>query len=85
MANVTLSIDDDVLRRARIRALEEDTSVNSLVREYLRSYAGASEAERAVEEVLELARRSRASSGSEGRAWRREDLYEERLGRHGTR
>lgn len=85
MANLTLTIDEDVLRRARIRALEEDTSVNALVRTYLQSYAGTSEAERAVEEVLELARRSNASSGPEGRTWTREDLYEERLGRYGTR
>lgn len=85
MANVTLSIDEDLLRRARIRALEESTSVNALVRRYLQSYAGVSEAEQAVEEVLELARRSGASSGPEGRAWTREGLYEERLGRRGTR
>ncbi len=85
MANVTLTINDDVLRRARIRAIEEDTSVNALIREYIESYAGTSEAERAVEEVLGLARQSRASSGPEGRTWTREDLYEERLGRYGKR
>lgn len=85
MVNVTLSIDEDLLRRARIRALEEDTSVNALVRRYLQSYAGTSEAEQAVAEVLELAQGSRASSGPEGRSWTREDLYEERLGRYRTR
>ena len=85
MANVTLTIDDDVLRRARIRAIEEDTSVNRLIREYLQSYAGTSEAGEAVEEVLGLTETSRASSGPEGRTWTREDLYEERLGRYGKR
>jgi predicted HicB family RNase H-like nuclease len=42
MGNLTLTIDDDLLRRARIRALEQGTSVNSLVREYLRHVAGES-------------------------------------------
>ena len=35
MANLTLSIDDETLRRARIRAIELDTSVNAIVRTYL--------------------------------------------------
>ncbi|MDQ3973590.1 MAG: hypothetical protein M3276_04530 [Actinomycetota bacterium] len=50
MANLTLTIDDDVLRRPRIRALERDTSVNAVVREFLASYAGASEVEQALDE-----------------------------------
>jgi len=40
MSNLTLTIDDDVLRRARIRALEQGTSVNALVREYLTDFVG---------------------------------------------
>jgi len=41
MANLTLTIDEDALRRARIRALEHGTSVNAVVREFLESYAGS--------------------------------------------
>ncbi len=108
MANLTLTIDDDVLRRPRIRALERDTSVNAVVREFLASYAGASEPSRPSTSTgppvairmlhrrlrdrlelaagfLELAQRSRASSGLRRRTWRREGLYEERLGRSATR
>jgi plasmid stability protein len=33
--NITVSIPDEVYRAARIRAAEMDTSVTSLVREYL--------------------------------------------------
>ena len=40
MANLTLKIDEDLLRRARIRALERATSVNAVVREFLEGYAG---------------------------------------------
>jgi plasmid stability protein len=33
--NITVSLPDDVYRRARIRAAECDTSVSALVREFL--------------------------------------------------
>lgn len=35
MANLTLKIDEEMLRRARIRALEHGTSVNAVVREFI--------------------------------------------------
>ncbi len=36
MRNITVSVDDETYRQARIRAAEMDTSVSALVREYLR-------------------------------------------------
>jgi hypothetical protein len=35
MKNITVSVDDDTYRRARIKAAERDTSVSALVRQYL--------------------------------------------------
>jgi len=35
MKNITVAVDDDVYRQARIAAAERDTSVSALVREYL--------------------------------------------------
>ena len=35
--NLTLSIDDALLKKARLAALERDTTVNALVRSYLQS------------------------------------------------
>ncbi len=35
MKNITVSLPDDVYRRARIQAAERDTSVSALVREFL--------------------------------------------------
>ncbi len=35
MRNVTVSLPDDVYRRARIKAAERDTSLSALVRDYL--------------------------------------------------
>jgi hypothetical protein len=80
VANLTLTIDEETLRRARIRALNEGTSVNALVRDYLDRYADAHErVEHARRRVLELARESRAGSHGAARTWNREDLYEERV------
>lgn len=79
MANLTLSIDDDLLRRARVKALEEGTSVNALVREQIEAYVANSGPVAALDAILEQARRSTASSGPEGRTWKREDAYADRL------
>ncbi len=76
MANLTIAIDDALLRRARIRALEHGTSVNALLRDYLTSYADSG-AEAAVRsELARLARASTARSSLDGRSWSRDDLYD---------
>jgi hypothetical protein len=85
MANLTITVDEGTLKLARMRALEEDTSVNAVLREYLEEYAGRRRERReAARRILESARNSRASS--EGQVLpKREELYEERLGRYGWR
>jgi len=39
MKNITLSVDDEVYRNARIKAAEADTSVSALVRSFLVKFA----------------------------------------------
>ncbi len=39
MKNITVSIEDDLYRRARVRAAEEGTSVSRVVRETLTKFA----------------------------------------------
>lgn len=75
MANLTLTLDDDVLRRARIRALEQGTSVNAIVREQLTRFAEA-DADAALDSFLASAAESDASSGPAGRSWSRDELHE---------
>lgn len=38
MTNLTLSLDDELVKRARIRAIEEGTSLSAKVREFLAVY-----------------------------------------------
>lgn len=76
MANLTLTIEDHVLKRARVRALEMDTSVNALIRSYLYNLIGLDAAAEALEDVAGLAANSKFGSGGKGRHWHREDLYD---------
>jgi hypothetical protein len=78
---LTLHLDDDVIRRARVVAAKRGTSVSRLVtRELTRLVADDEryeEARRAATELMEKAR----SRG--GRSWTRDDLYGERVDRFG--
>jgi hypothetical protein len=86
MTNLTITVDEQTLKRARMRALEEGTSVNAVLREYLESYAGVQQEQlEAVRRIIESSRESTSSSGPGGRTWTRDDIYEERLGRYGRK
>lgn len=72
--NLTITVEDEVLKRARIRALEENTSVNAILREYLESYAGVKARRRdALEHLLRLSRRGDGGRG--GARWTRDELH----------
>lgn len=76
MANLTLTIDERLLKRARVRALKQDTSVNALVRRYLEEYAGGGPHQQGLAGFLALTEAIHAGSGPGGRAWTRDELYE---------
>jgi hypothetical protein len=76
MTNLTLTVDDDILRMARIKALELGTSVNALVREYLNQLAGRSTAAEGVAEFFAATKGAGAGSATQGRSWTRDELYE---------
>jgi Family of unknown function (DUF6364) len=72
--NVTLSIDDEVVLRARRRADVLGTSVDQLVREYLEQLAGKSDPN---DDAVEFERLSKLAQG-DSRGWKfnREELHE---------
>jgi Family of unknown function (DUF6364) len=76
MTNLTLAIDEQILRRARMRAMQRGTSVNALVRDYIARLAGESEAADGVAEFLNLVSGAGASSGQDGRTWTRDDIHD---------
>lgn len=82
MTNLTITVDEGTLKRARMRALEEDTSVNAVLREYLEEYAGVRRERReAARRILELSKNSRASSEGKGLP-KREELYDREIMRN---
>jgi plasmid stability protein len=61
MKNITVTVDDETYRRARVRAAQQDTSVSALVKRFLKELAaGESDAERLKRE--ERAWRERIST-----------------------
>jgi hypothetical protein len=77
IANLTVTVEDKILRRGKVRALEQDTSVNSLLPDCLEAYAAAGSTwERATEAILLLSAESRSGRGD--RRWTRDEFHERR-------
>jgi len=81
--NLTVQLDSDVIRRARIVAAKRGTSVSGLVTGQLNELVAHDERyEAARQRAIELM----ADAGPHGgRNWTREDLYAERIDRYGRR
>ena len=75
MKNVTVSLDDDTYRRARMIAAERDTSISALVKEFLvRLGSGESQVERLKRE--ERALRERITSFRASDKHSRDELHD---------
>jgi predicted transcriptional regulator len=73
MANLTVSIDDELLQKAREVAVRERTSVNALVRDYLVRYVGSKSQQRAaIRQLDKLASTSRSKLSS---SYTRDELH----------
>jgi len=77
MKNITVSVDDETYRRARVRAAERDTSVSALVKQFLSNLVSdESEFDRLVRDERAIRRRIRDFSAGERLS--RDALYERR-------
>jgi predicted transcriptional regulator len=80
-SNLTLQLDSDVIRRAKVVAARRGTSVSALVAQELDALVARDERyEAAHRRALEVL--ATATPGG-GRTWTRDDLYAERLDRYG--
>ena len=70
--NVTLSIDEQLVARARKKADALGKSLNLLIRDYLQKLAGGDDPERSIEEFRKLSGRGHS------RGWRfnRNEIHE---------
>ena len=76
MSNITLSVDDEIIKKVRKIAIDKNTTLTALVREFLETIANHD-----VQEKQEAASRLRESfkllSRDMGqRSWTREELYD---------
>ena len=70
--NVTLSIDEQLVARARKKAEALGKSLNQLIRDYLQKLAGGDDSERRIEEFKRLSGRGNS------RGWRfnRDEIHD---------
>lgn len=76
MTNVTFSVNDDLLRKARRLALDRDTTVTQLLREFLEKLVASesSAAKQRAEEFRRVTRKLARNAG--GAKFNREELYD---------
>ena len=70
--NVTLSLDDQLVARARKKAEALGKSLNQLIRDYLQTIAGGDDAERSIEEFKRLS----GKGNSHGWRFNRDEIHE---------
>jgi hypothetical protein len=76
VSNITLSVDEETIKKVRKIAVDKNTTLTAMVREYLQSVADSDGAEK--KQVLKGLRKSFQGLSREmgPRAWTRDDLYE---------
>ena len=76
MPNITLSVDDEIIKKVRKIAIEKNTTLTAMVRDYLTSVA-IRDAHEKNEAIKKLRKSFKAISRDMGRRkWTREALYE---------
>ena len=75
MKNLTIALDEKILREVRRVAAERSTTLNALIRDFLERLARReSHARKARRRIVELCRDSEAEVGE--RTWSRDELHE---------
>ena len=73
MPNITISLDEDLLKSGRRYAEKHQTSMNALIRNLLEQTVKA-QSDNWLKECFRLM--DRAKANSKGKRWKREDLYD---------
>ncbi len=73
MRSITISVDEELLQKGKAYALKHRISLDALICELLEQTVRPRSKER-LEECFSLM--DRANASSEGRKWRREDIYD---------
>lgn len=74
MPNITISLDEELIKAGRKYASEHQTSLNALIRKLLEENVGVKKIGSWTDECFAMM--DRAAADSEGKKWKREDLYD---------
>ena len=74
--NITLNVDEDIVKKVRKIAIDKDTTLTAMVRDYLTWVATGDIAERERRVLLLEDSFKRLSRDMGPRNWTREDLYD---------
>lgn len=76
MSNITLSVDEETIKKVRKIAVDKNTTLTAMVREFLQSVAG-SDADEKKQAIKKLRKSFQGLSQDMGRrTWTRDELYE---------
>ena len=81
--NITLSIDEEIVKKVRKIAIDKDTTLTAMVRDYLTSVAGSDAAARKADADKLMKTLEKVSRDMGPRTWTREDLYDRPRRYHG--
>ena len=74
--NITLNVDEDIVKKVRKIAIDKDTTLTAMVRDYLTWVASGDAGERERHVLLLEDSFERLSRDMGPRKWNREDLYD---------
>jgi len=77
--NITLSADEDVIRKAREFAKRHNSSLNTLIREYLEKLVNEKDSASAAQEFMRLSQEFAGRSPA-GYRFSREEIYDRSRG-----
>ena len=76
MPNITLSVDEEIIKKARKIAVDKNTTLTAMIRKFLQSVADsdATEKKQAIKKLQKSFQELSRDMGT--RTWTRDDLYE---------
>ena len=80
---ITVNIDEEIVKKVRKIAIDKDTTLTAMVRDYLTSVAGSDAAARKADADKLMKTLEKVSRDMGPRTWTREDLYDRPRSHHG--
>ena len=81
--NITLSVDEEIVKKVRKIAIDKDTTLTAMVRDYLTRVASSDAAARKADAAKLMETFEKVSRHMGPRTWTREELYDRPRRYHG--